>query len=169
VAEDSENRCPRCDRQLLRTPQGLYCVHCGYDFSVPPEALQAGEYFTGAECGVFGFIVGVELGVALGLAASGEPTATVMPWAAGGGGLGGAVLAGWLGNRLAPGVRRSFRRLLLSACGAGMLVFFLAASGVSDLDALLLTAVGSTAVVYLTVSYLARLLDREGDSAGRTK
>ncbi len=161
VAEDSENRCPRCGRELAQGEQGLYCRHCGYDFSVSPEELAAGGYFTGSECGVLGLIAGVEVGVARGLAAGGgEPAAGLVAGMAAGVGLAAAVLSGWLGNRLAAGVRRSFRRLLLSACGAGMLTFLLAAGGLLSIDALLLVEVGSTVAVYLTVSYATGRLER---------
>ena len=169
MADASDDCCPRCERRLVRTPQGRYCPYCGYDFSVSPEDLDAGEYFTGAECGVFGLIIGLELGAALGLAAGGESMATVVAWAAGGGALLLGLLSGWLGNRINPGLRRSFRRLLLSACAAGILVFSLSAAGLASVDAILLIEVGATAGVYLTVTQVTRLIDREGDSAAGTK
>jgi len=166
--ECPENRCPRCGRRLVRTAQGPYCPYCGYDFSTPPEDLEGGEYFTGAECGVFGLVIGLELGVALGLAA-GEAGTNLVPWTAGGGGLLGAVLSGWLANRIAPRLRRSYRRLLLSACTAGILVFSLASASLVGVDAVLLIQVGGTAVVYLTVTYLLRMPEQEGDAAGKAK
>jgi len=152
----------------VRTAQGPYCPYCGYDFSTPPEDLEGGEYFTGAECGVFGLVIGLELGVALGLAA-GEAGTNLVPWTAGGGGLLGAVLSGWLANRIAPRLRRSYRRLLLSACTAGILVFSLASASLVGVDAVLLIQVGGTAVVYLTVTYLLRMPEQEGDAAGKAK
>jgi len=119
---------------------------------------------------VFGLIAGVEFGTAIGLAATaGEPTAALLPWAAGGGGLLGAVVSGWLGNRVAATVRRSFRRLLLSTCGSGILVFFLAVGGLANVDALVLTGIGATAVVYLAVSYVARRVEQGGASGPGAK
>lgn len=169
VADQYHNGCPRCERRLVRTPQGRYCPYCGYDFSTPPEDLEAGEYFTGAECGVFGLIIGLELGVALGVAGGGESPASLVPWTAGGGGVLGAVLSGWLANRIAPPLRRGLRRLLLSACAAGILVFSLASAGLRSVDAIIIIQVGATAVVYLTVTYLTRLIDQEGNAARKAK
>ena len=169
MADRYDNQCPRCERRLVRTPQGRYCPYCGYDFSVPPESLEAGEYFTGAECGVFGLIIGLELGASVGRALGGESTATVVAWAAGGGAVLAAVLSGWLANRIAPTLRRGFRRLLLSACAAGILVFSLASVGLASVDAILIIELGATAVVYLTVTYVTRLIDREGDDAAERK
>ncbi len=165
-----EQQCPRCGRRLVRGKQGLYCRYCGYDFSVPPEELEAGGYFTGSECGVLGLIAGVEIGMALGLAVSGdEPGGGLVAGMAVGVGLAAAVFSGWLGNRLATGVRRSFRRLLLSACGAGMLTFLLAAGSLLSIDALLLVEVGSTAAVYLAVSYATGRLERESTRGSTQK
>lgn len=168
MADEYDNQCPRCDRRLVRTPGGRRCLYCGYDFSVPPEALEAGDYFTGAECGVFGLVVGLELGAAVGLTA-GNGESTAVPWMAGGGALLGAVFSGWLANRVAPGVRRSFRRLLLSAWAAGILVLLLATAGLASVDAVLIIQVAATAVVYLGVSYMARVPGREGDSSSQAK
>ena len=75
MAGDSEQRCPRCERALVDTPDGPRCLYCGYDFSVPPEDIESGEYFSGAECGVLGLLAGLEIGVALALASSGPAPA----------------------------------------------------------------------------------------------
>ena len=170
MADRSEDECPRCQRRLAHTPQGWHCPYCGYDFSISPEALDSGEYFAGAECGVFGLIIGLELGAALGLAAGGgEAMGWTLVGAAAGGGLLGAVFSGWLANRVAAEMRRGLRRLLLSACAAGIVVLLLAAAGLTNIDTLLLMQLGTTLAVYLTSTYATRLLERGGNAAAGRK
>ncbi len=154
---DSERRCPRCDRAIVDTPKGPRCLYCGYDFSVPPEDIDAGEYFTGAECGVLGLLAGLEIGVAIGLVGGDpEPDAAVLLLSAGVGALLGAVLGGWWGQRLARARRRNFRLLLLAACGAGLGVLVMAVAGWGRVDTVVLVAVGLGALLYASGLYAAR-------------
>ena len=165
MANQSKNRCPRCERQLARTPQGRYCPYCGCDFPVSPEDIEAGEYFTGAECGVLGFLAGLELGAALGLAAgSSAPASTLLAVSAAAGALLGAVLGGWLGYRLAAPVRRNFKLLLLSACAAGIIVLALAATRMGNVDTIVAVEVLASAVIYVTALYVQRHSRRRGDA-----
>ena len=121
MGPDSERRCPRCDRAIVDTPKGPRCLYCGYDFSVSPEDIDTGEYFSGGECGVLGLLAGLEIGAAIGLAGGDrEPDTAFLLLSAGVGALLGAMIAGWVGHRLARARRRNFRLLLLAACGAGL-------------------------------------------------
>ncbi len=163
MAGDCERRCPRCERALVDAPDGPRCLYCGYDFSVPPEDIEGGEYFSGAECGVLGLLAGLEIGAALGLASSGStpvPGATLS--SAGVGAVLGAVLGGWLGNRFSRPRRRSFRLLLLSACGAGLGVLVMTAAGWGSVDSVVLGSVILTVLIYLSALYAARYGARAG-------
>ena len=163
MAGDSKRWCARCERMLVDTPDGPRCLYCGYDFSVPPEDIDRGEYFSGAECGVLGLLAGLEIGVALALASSGPapvPGATLI--SAGVGAVLGAVLGGWLGNRLSRPRRRSFRLLLLSACAAGLGALVMAVTGWGSVDTVVLGSVILTVLIYLSALWAHRYGAREG-------
>lgn len=160
---DSEQRCPRCERALVDSPDGRRCLYCGYDFSVPPEDIEGGEYFSGAECGVLGLLAGLEIGVALALASSGPaPVPGVTLLTAGVGAVLGAVLGGWLGSRLSRPRRRNFRLLLLSTCGAGLGALAMAAAGWGSVDTVVLGSVILTVLIYLSALWAHRYGAREG-------
>ncbi len=157
MAPDSQQRCPRCERMIVDTPEGPRCLYCGYDFSVLPEDIDAGEYFSGAEYGVLGLLAGMEIGAAIGLAGGDpEPDAAFVLLSAGVGAVLGAMLGGWLGYRLSRPRRRGFRLLLLAACGAGLGGLVMAVAGWGNVDTVLLVAVGLGALLYASGLYAAR-------------
>ncbi len=163
MAGDSERRCPRCGRALVDTPEGPRCLYCGYDFSVPPEDIDGGEYFSGAECGVLGLLAGLEIGAALGLVSSGSaPASGLTLVSAGVSAVLGAALGGWLGNRLARPRRRSFRLLLLSACAAGLVVLLAAVTSWGSVETVMLGSVILTVLIYLSALWAARYGARGG-------
>ncbi len=147
---DRVRRCPRCERALVDGPDGLRCLYCGYDFSVSPEDIDAGEYFTAGETAVLGLLAGLEIGVALAVVV-GDPSSnpTMMAINTALGALLGGLFGGWLGGRLAQRWRKKFRLLLLSACAAGLAVFVAALAGWGSTDALLGSSVALTALIYL--------------------
>jgi len=147
---DCRQRCPRCDRVLVDGPDGPRCLYCGYDFSVSPGDIDAGDYFTAGETAVLGLLAGLEIGAGLGTAAvdSINHPHTVAISAVLGALLGG-LLGGWWGGRLAQRWRKKFRLLLLSACAAGLAVFLVALAGWGNTDTLLGGSVALTALIYL--------------------
>ena len=157
MTPDLQRRCPRCERVLVETPKGPRCPYCGYDFSVSPEDIDAGEYFTGGECGVLGLLAGLEIGAAIGLV-GGDPEAdpVLVLLSAGVGAVLGALIAGWVGYRVAPPRRRNFRLLLLAACGAGLGVLVMAVAGWGNVDTVVLVAVGLGGLLYVSGLYAAR-------------
>jgi len=160
---DLVKRCPRCDRVLVDGPDGPRCPYCGYDFSVSPEDIDAGDYFTAGETAVLGVLGGLEIGVALGAAAvdsSSHPN-TIAISAASGALLGG-VVGGWLGARLAQRWRKKFRLLLLSACAAGLVVLVAVFAGWGGIDAVLGWSVALTALIYLAAQRAAGRRADEG-------
>ncbi len=153
---DRVRRCPRCERTLVNGPDGPRCLYCGYDFSVSPEDIDAGEYFTAGESAVLGLLAGLEIGVALGVAAvdaSSNPNVMVISAALGA--LLGGLFGGWLGARLAQQWRKKFRLLLLSACAAGLVVLVAALAGWGSMDALLGSSAALTGLIYLAAQRAA--------------
>ncbi len=164
MAPELQRRCPRCERMLVDTPEGPRCLYCGYDFSVSPEDIDAGEYFTGAECGVLGLLAGLQIGAAIGLVGGDpEPDAAFVALSAGVGAVLGAVLGGWLGCRLSRPRRRNFRLLLLAACGAGLGGLVVAVTGWGNVDTVLIVAVGLGALLYASGLYAAQHSSGKGD------
>ncbi len=141
-------RCPRCDRALVDGPDGPRCLYCGYDFSVSPEDIDAGQYFNASETAVLGLLAGLEIGVALGVVADGSAASSVPVYALFGVVVGG-LFGGWLGGRLAWRWRSKFRLLLLSACAAGLVVLVVALAGWGSTDGLLGSSVALTGLIYL--------------------
>jgi len=158
---DSVKRCPRCDRVLVDGPDGPRCPYCGYDFSVSPEDIDAGDYFTAGETAVLGVLAGLEMGVALGVVADGSAASSVPVYALLGAALGG-LFGGWLGARLAKRWRKKFRLLLLSACAAGLVVLIAALAGWGCTDSLLGSSVALTGLIYLAAQRAALQMDNRG-------
>ena len=164
---DRIRRCPRCERALVNGPDGPRCLYCGYDFSVSPEDIDAGEYFTAGETAVLGLLAGLEIGVALGVAAvdaSSDPN--VMAISAAIGALLGGLVGGWLGGRLAQRWRKKFRLLLLSACASGLVVLVVAMAGWGSTDSLLAGWVALMLFIYLVAQRAVELGSNEGDTGG---
>ena len=160
---DRVRRCPRCERALIDGPDGPRCLYCGYDFSVSPEDIDAGDYFTAGETAVLGVLAGLELGVALGAAAvdsSSHPNTIAISATLGA--LLGGLVGGWLGARLAQRWRKKFRLLLLSACAAGLVVLIVALAGWGGTDSLLGSSVALTGLIYLVAQRAARQRADEG-------
>ncbi len=161
---DLLKRCPRCDRVLVDGPDGPRCLYCGYDFSVSPEDIDAGDYFTAGETAVLGLLAGLEIGVALGAAGVGPSSnPDMMAINAGIGALLGGLFGGWLGARLARRWRKKFRLLLLSACAAGLVVLIVAFAGWGSIDTLLGGSIALTGLIYLTAQRAAARRADEGD------
>ena len=164
---DRVRRCPRCERALVDGPDGPRCLYCGYDFSVSPEDIDAGEYFTAGETAVLGLLAGLEIGVALGVAAvdaSSHPNTIAISATLGA--LLGGLVGGWLGGRLARRWRKKFRLLLLSACAAGLVVLVAAFAGWGSTETILAGSVALTALIYLAAQRAAELGSDEGDTGG---
>ncbi len=162
---DCRQRCPRCDRVLVDGPDGPRCLYCGYDFSVSPEDIDAGDYFTAGETAVLGLLVGLEVAVALGVAAGDSAAALVPIYALLGAALGG-LFGGWLGGHLAQRWRKKFRLLLLSACTAGLVVMVAAFTGWSSTGALLGSSIALTALIYLAAQHAAKQRADGGEIGG---
>jgi len=162
MASNSRQRCPRCDRVLVDGPDGPRCLYCGYDFSVSPEDIDEGEYFTAGETAVLGLLAGLEIGVALGVVADGSAASPVPVYGLLGAAVGG-LFGGWLGARLARQWRKQFRLLLLSACAAGLVVLVAAFAGWSSTDALLAGSVALTGLIYLAAQRAAAWRADEGE------
>ncbi len=145
---DRVRRCPRCDQALIDGPDGPRCLYCGYDFSVSPEDIEAGQYFNASETAVLGLLAGLEIGVALGVVADDSSTSLIPVYALFGATVGGLV-GGWLGSRLARRWRSKFRLLLLSACAGGLVVLVTALAGWDSTDGLLGGSVALTGLIYL--------------------
>ena len=156
--------CPRCERVLVDGPDGPRCLYCGYDFSVSPEDIDAGDYFTAGETAVLGLLAGLEIGVALGAAGVGPSSnPDMMAINAGIGALLGGLFGGWLGARLAQQWRRKFRLLLLSACAAGLVVLIAVFAGWGGTDTLLGGTAALTGFIYLTAQRAAARRADEGE------
>ncbi len=166
---DLVKRCPRCDRVLVDGPDGPRCLYCGYDFSVSPQDIDTGDYFTAGETAVLGLLGGLEIGVALGAAAvdsSSHPNTIAISATLGA--LLGGLVGGWLGARLAQRWRKKFRLLLLSACAAGLVVLVAALAGWGSTDSLLGSSVALTGLIYLVAQRAAmQRYDRGAVGEGR--
>ncbi len=160
---DRVRRCPRCERALVDGPDGPRCLYCGYDFSVSPEDIDAGDYFAAGETAVLGLLAGLEIGVALGVAAvDASSNPNMMAINAAIGALLGGLCGGWLGGRLAQRWRKKFRLLLLSGCAAGLVVLVAALAGWGSTDTLLGGSVALTGLIYLAVQRAAGQRSDEG-------
>ena len=157
--------CPRCERALVDGPDGPRCLYCGYDFSVSPDDIDAGEYFTAGETAVLGLLAGLEIGIALGVVTDDSAASPVPVYALLGAAVGG-LFGGWLGGRLAQRWRKKFRLLLLSGCAAGLVVLVAALAGWGNTDSLLAGWVALIGFIYLVAQRAAELGSNEGDTGG---
>jgi len=165
---DRVRRCPRCERALIDGPDGPRCLYCGYDFSVSPEQLDEGLYFTAGETAVLGLLAGLEIGVALGVAAvDANSNPNMMAISAALGALLGGLVGGWLGGRLAQRWRKEFRLLLLSACAAGLVVLVAVFAGWGGIDTVLGGSVALTGLIYLASQRAATQRADEGGTGSR--
>ena len=165
---DRMRHCPGCGRVLVDRHDSPRCPYCGYDFSVSPEQLDEGLYFTASETAVLGLLAGLEIALALVVAneaSSGNPDRVALYAALGA--LGGAIFGGWLGPRLAYRWRKKFRLLLLSACAAGLVILVTALAGWGSTDALLGGSIALTGLIYLTARRVARHKADEGGTGSR--
>ncbi len=164
---DSRQRCPRCDRVLVDGPDGPRCLYCGYDFSISPEQLDEGDYFTASEMAVLGLLAGLEMGIALGVMADDSITSPVTVYGLLGAAVGG-LFGGWLGGRLAEQWRSKFRLLLLAACAAGLVVLVAAFAGWGGIDTVIGGSVALTVLIYL-ISQRAAAQRVDGGEVGEDR